>query len=142
MTIGRLIEDRDAAITTCEASRSVGDAVSLLAERRIGALPVVDGGEVVGIFSERDVIYRIAEGGPGILEQAVQEVMTSPPVTVGPEASALAALSLMTRRRVRHLPVMAAGQMIAFISIGDLVKYRIDMIESEAEAMRNYIQTA
>ena len=142
MTIGRLIEDRDAAITTCEASRSVGDAVSLLAERRIGALPVVDGGEVVGIFSERYVIYRIAEGGPGILEQAVQEVMTSPPVTVGPEASALAALSLMTRRRMRHLPVMAAGQMIAFISIGDLVKYRIDMIESEAEAMRNYIQTA
>jgi CBS domain-containing protein len=88
------------------------------------------------------VIYRIAEGGPQVLECQVREVMTSPPVTVGPDTSALAALSLMTRRRIRHLPVMDGGSMVGFISIGDLVKYRIDKIEAEAEAMRNYIQTA
>lgn len=142
MTIGRLIERRNTAITTCDASRTVGDAVTMLAQSRIGAMPIVDGGEVVGIFSERDVIYRVAEGGLGILDLPVREVMTSPPVTVGPDTSALAALSLMTRRRVRHLPVMADGRMVGFVSIGDLVKYRIDMIETEAEAMRNYIQTA
>ncbi len=142
MTIGRLIEGRNVAITTCDAARTVGNAVAMLAQGRIGAMPIVDGGEVVGIFSERDVIYRIAESGPGILDQPVREVMTSPPVTVRPDASALAALSLMTRRRVRHLPVMVDERMVAFVSIGDLVKYRIDMIESEAEAMRNYIQTA
>lgn len=142
MTIGRLIEGRDTLITTCEASRSVGEAVAMLAEGRIGAMPVEEEGKVVGIFSERDVIYRIADKGPGVLDQPVGEVMTSPPVTVGPETSALAALSLMTRRRVRHLPVMQGGRMIGFVSIGDLVKYRIDIIESEAEAMRTYIQTA
>jgi CBS domain-containing protein len=142
MTIGRLIEGRNAAITTCDASHTVGEAVAVLAASRIGAMPVIDGGEVVGIFSERDVIYRLAESGSGILDRPVREVMTSPPVTVGPDASALAALSLMTRRRVRHLPVMADGRMIGFVSIGDLVKYRIDRIEAEAEAMRNYIQTA
>lgn len=142
MTIGRLIENRDSSTTTCEASQTVGDAVALLAERRIGAMPVIEDGNVVGIFSERDVIYRIAEAGPGMLEKPVGQVMTSPPVTVEPETSVLAALSLMTRRRVRHLPVMEHGRMIGFVSIGDLVKYRIDMIESEAEAMRTYIQTA
>lgn len=142
MTIRSLIEGRNADISTCEATCSVGEAVAVLAERKFGALPVVENGDVVGIFSERDVIYRIAEGGPQVLERQVREVMTSPPVTVGPDASALAALSLMTRRRIRHLPVMDGGRMIAFVSIGDLVKYRIDKIEAEAEAMRNYIQTA
>lgn len=142
MTVRSLIEGREAAITTCEATRSVGEAVKILAERRIGAMPVVDNGEVLGIFSERDVIYRIAADGPEILDQQVREVMTSPPVTVAPDTSALAALSLMTKRRVRHLPVMNAGEMVGFVSIGDLVKYRIDRIEAEAEAMRNYIQTA
>ena len=142
MTVGRLMEGRNAAITTCEATCTVKEAVKLLAERRIGAMPVVEGDEVVGIFSERDVIYRIADGGPEVLAKPLSEVMTSPPVTVGPEVSALAALSLMTKRRVRHLPVIEGGKMIGFVSIGDLVKYRIDMIEAEAEAMRNYIQTA
>jgi CBS domain-containing protein len=142
MTVRRLMEGRDAAITTCDSTCTVREAVALLAERRIGAMPVVDGDEVVGIFSERDVIYRIAEGGPEVLEKPLSEVMTSPPVTVEPEVSALAALSLMTKRRVRHLPVMEGGKMVGFVSIGDLVKYRIDMIEAEAEAMRNYIQNA
>lgn len=142
MTIGRLIESKESSITTCKASQTVGDAVAQLAERRIGAMPVIEDGKVVGIFSERDVIYRIAETGPGMLEKPVGQVMTSPPVTVEPETSVLGALSLMTRRRVRHLPVMEDGRMIGFVSIGDLVKYRIDMIESEAEALRTYIQTA
>lgn len=142
MTIGRLIKGRSAEIISCDGSLSVGDAVAMLAEHRIGAMPVVNGEDVVGIFSERDVIYRIAGDGRSILDRAVRDVMTSPPHTVGPDASVLAALSLMTRRRVRHLPVIEGGRMIAFVSIGDLVKYRIDKIEAEAEAMREYIQTA
>ena len=68
--------------------------------------------------------------------------MTTPAVTVTPETEALEALGLMTRRRIRHLPVVTGGAMIGFVSIGDLVKYRIERIESEAEAMRTYIQTA
>jgi CBS domain-containing protein len=68
--------------------------------------------------------------------------MTAPAITVGPEETVLGALALMTRRRIRHLPVLDGQAVVGFISIGDLVKYRIDRIESEAEAMRAYIQAA
>ena len=117
-------------------------AVELLAERRIGAMPVMQGGLVAGIFSERDVLYRLAEEGALCLDRQVGEVMTSPPVTIAPEASFIDALELMTRRRIRHLPVMRGGAMAGFISIGDIVKARIDEISTEAEHMRQYIQTA
>lgn len=142
MTIGCLIEGRDAAIVTCDAAASVRDAVALLAERRIGAMPVLENGEVAGIFSERDVIYRLKEHGPAVLDCKVGEVMTAPAVTAEPGMQVLHALSLMTKRRIRHLPVLRDGKMVGFVSIGDLVKYRIDRIESEAEALRAYIQTA
>ncbi|PEQ12149.1 hypothetical protein B2G71_13480 [Novosphingobium sp. PC22D] len=142
MTVGRIIEGRDYPVLTCQVSTKVSEAVATLSERRIGALPVLDGDKLAGIFSERDVIYRLHEHGPGVLDKAVAEVMTAPAVTVEPGTSVLAALSLMTRRRFRHLPVMENGTMIALVSIGDLVKHRIDAIESEAEAMRSYIQTA
>lgn len=142
MTIARIIGGRDAPILTCRTSDSVREAVALLAERRIGALPVLQDGTVAGIFSERDVIYKLRELGPEVLDRQVGEVMTAPAVTVDPETEVLAALSLMTKRRIRHLPVMDRGRMVGFVSIGDLVKYRIDRIESEAEALRTYIQTA
>lgn len=142
MTIERVIGQRDRTILTCEASARVGEAVTLLAERRIGALPVLENGEVTGIFSERDVIYRLREFGPDVLGMPVRDVMTAPAVTVEPDTRVLTALSLMTKRRIRHLPVMNEGRMIDFVSIGDLVKYRIDQIESEAQALRSYIQMA
>ena len=88
------------------------------------------------------MIYELSSGGDAILEKPVCDVMTSPAVTVTPDTSALAALSLMTKRRIRHLPVLKGEEMVGFVSIGDLVKYRIDRIEAEAEAMRSYIQTA
>ncbi len=142
MTIARLIEGRSGDIVGCTAATLVRDAVALLAERRIGAMPVLEGGDVAGIFSERDVIYQLQSHGPAMLDRTVGEVMTAPAVSVAPDTDVLDALGLMTRRRVRHLPVLDRGSMIAFISIGDLVKYRIDRVEAEAEAMRTYIQTA
>jgi CBS domain-containing protein len=142
MTIGRILEGRTSQTVTCGADRLVSEAIDLLARHRIGALPVIDSSSVVGIFSERDVIYKLREFGPGALSLSVRDVMTAPAVTVTPQTGALEALSLMTRRRIRHLPVMAAGRMSGFVSIGDIVKYRIDLIEAEAEALRTYIQTA
>jgi len=142
MTIARLIEGRDAAIVTCTTDMLVREAVALLAERRIGAMPVLENGKVAGIFSERDVIYQLQAQGPAMLEARLGDVMTSPAVTVEPDTAVLAALSLMTRRRIRHLPVVQGTEMVGLVSIGDLVKYRIERIESEAEAMRAYIQTA
>jgi CBS domain-containing protein len=143
MDIARLIASRDPTrIVTCPANASVREAVRLLAEKRIGAMPVVRGGQVAGIFSERDVLYRLAEEGALCLDRQVEEVMASPPVTIAPETSFIDALGLMTRRRIRHLPVMNGGAMVGFISIGDIVKARIDEISAEAEHMRQYIQTA
>jgi CBS domain-containing protein len=142
MTIARLLEGRSGEVHSCDATLSVREAVAMLATRRIGALPVMAAGAVAGIFSERDVIYQLQAQGPGVLDRPVGEVMTAPAVTVSPQAGALEALGLMTRRRIRHLPVVSEGAMVGFVSIGDLVKYRIEQAESEAEAMRVYIQTA
>ncbi len=142
MTIGRILASRSSQTITCEAGCTVSQAIELLAGHRIGALPVVEGGAVVGIFSERDVIHLLRDHGAQALSRSVREAMTAPAVTVEPETETLEALALMTRRRIRHLPVMESGRMTGFISIGDLVKYRIEKIQSEAEAMRSYIQTA
>lgn len=143
MTIARLIAGRSGPVWKIHAEDTVADAVELLAERRIGAVPVEDAGmEVAGIFSERDVIYSLRRHGGDMLRRKVREVMTSPVISVSPEQSVMEALALMTRRRFRHLPVMENGRMVAFISIGDLVKFRIERIEAEADAMRHYIQSA
>ncbi len=142
MTIARLIQGRSVQMIRCTGQTSVRDAVALLADKRIGAMPVFDGDHICGIFSERDVIHQLRELGPTMLERTVSELMTAPPITVSPETAALDALTLMTRRRIRHLPVVSDGKVIDFISIGDLVKYRIDLVQSEAEAMRTFIQMA
>lgn len=143
MNIGKLIEGRASSdIITINVDHSVRTAVQLLAEKRIGALPVMAGGKVAGIFSERDVIYNLASEGDACLERPVGEVMTSPAITIEPAIAVDDALAMMTRRRIRHLPVVENGAMCGFISIGDLVKVRYDEVQHEAEAMRSYIQTA
>ena len=143
MNVATLIESRASSdIISITVDHKVRDAVRLLAEKRIGAVPVMSEGNVAGIFSERDVIYRLAEEGDACLDQQVGMVMTSPAITIDVQTPILKALSLMTKRRIRHLPVMDSSTMCGFISIGDLVKARLDEIEHEAEAMREYIQTA
>lgn len=103
---------------------------------------MIDGDRVTGIFSERDVIYALAQDGAAALDRTVGDVMTAPAVTVAPKDAVLGALSLMTQRRIRHLPVIDGDRMIGLVSIGDLVKYRIERIEADAAAMRDYIQSA
>lgn len=141
MTIAAILQGKSGGVIDVDADATVFDALSVLAERRIGCLPVVSDGEVVGIFSERDVIYRLARDGASALDSPVSSVMTSPAVTIDPTTSVISALALMTRRRIRHLPVVDEGRMTGFVSIGDLVKYRIDRIEAEAASMRDYIQS-
>ena len=142
MTIKAILEKKGGEVLSVASSATVRDAVALLAEKRIGALPVIDGGEVLGIFSERDVVYGLAREGAALLDRRVEEVMVSPPITVEPGEQVMGALGLMTQRRIRHLPVLEAGRPVGFVSIGDLVKYRIDKIEAEAAALRDYIQSA
>jgi CBS domain-containing protein len=142
MTIARLIAGREQQIVSCTPRDSVREAVQRLSERRIGALPVIDGGEVVGIFSERDLLHCIAKHGEAALNLTVGDMMTAPPITADRETTVLDALEVMTLRRIRHLPVIDGDRLVAFVSIGDLVKYRLELIENEAQAMRDYIRTA
>ena len=142
MTIAAILQQKGGDVATVEADTSVRDAVALLAERRIGALPVLENGAVAGIMSERDIIYCLRTEGAAVLDLPVRRVMSSPAVTVEPRISVLAALSDMSKRRIRHLPVVESGRLVGIVSIGDLVAYRIRHIEAEAEAMRTYIQSA
>ncbi|OSZ64298.1 hypothetical protein CAP40_16640 [Sphingomonas sp. IBVSS2] len=140
MTIAAILGGKGHEVVSIDGDRTVADAVALLAGKRIGAVPVMSGGAVAGIFSERDVIYCLEREGAAALARKVGDVMTAPAITVSPGESVLAALALMTRRRIRHLPVVEGDTCIGLVSIGDLVKYRIERIESEADAMRAYIQ--
>jgi CBS domain-containing protein len=141
MNIARIIAQRGTSdIIACDVATPVAQAVSILASKRIGALPVLRDGRVVGIVSERDVIYCLGDHGGACLDMTVEQIMTSPAVTVEPATSIDDALAMMTRRRFRHFPVVEDGQLVAFISIGDLVKHKIDEVQHEAEALRNYIQ--
>ena len=142
MSISKIVNNRDHTIVSCTPQDSVQMAATLLADKKIGALPVMDGDGIAGIFSERDLLYCVARDGAEVLPRPVGEVMTSPAITIDLDTDALKALSLMTRRRIRHLPVMDGAKMVGFVSIGDLVKYRMEIIEAEAQQMREYIATA
>ena len=142
MTIAAILSGKGQEVVSITGEWSVADAVALLAGKRIGAVPVMVGDTVAGIFSERDVIYCLQREGAAALDRKVAEVMTAPAISVPSDEPALAALALMTQRRIRHLPVVDNGECVGFVSIGDLVKYRIEKIENEAEAMRSYIQSA
>ncbi len=142
MTIATILQGREGAVFTASPDELVETVAARLAEKRIGALPVVEGDQVIGIFSERDVIYGLATHGAAMMGKRVGDVMTAPAITVASDTPVLSALSLMTRRRIRHLPVVDNGRIAGFVSIGDLVKYRIEKIEAEASAMRDYIQMA
>ena len=142
MTIAAILAGKGTEVATIASDAPMSQAVAELGDRRIGALLVIDAGEVKGIVSERDVIYCLREHGSETLDWAVSRAMTSPAITVTPETAVLSALALMTQQRIRHLPVIDQGQLKGIVSIGDLVKHRIERIEAEAEALRTYIQTA
>ncbi len=142
MTIAAILQTKGGDVLSLSPDSTVADAVAMLTERRIGAAPVVDGGRVVGIFSERDVIHCLQADGAAALDRRIDSVMTTPVQSVARDEPVIGALSLMTRRRIRHLPVIDGDTLVGFVSIGDLVKYRIDRIEADAAAMRDYIQSA
>lgn len=142
MTIAAILSDKGSDVTTIDADTSIGEAVNRLGGERIGALPVMSDGEVAGIISERDVVYCLRKHGAEILDWPVGRAMTAPAVTIDSATPVLNALALMTQRRIRHLPVVEQGRLMGIVSIGDLVKHRIERIEQEAEAMRAYIQSA
>lgn len=140
MTIAAILSTKGSDVATIESGVALADAVAELARRKIGALVVTEGGRVAGIVSERDLVMCLGKHGAAALDRPVAQAMSAPAVTVDPGTPILRALALMTERRFRHLPIMKDGALIGLVSIGDLVKHRIDAIEHEAEQMRSYIQ--
>ena len=141
MTIAEILKGKGDEVVHVHAHESVHSVVRLLAERRIGCVPVVENDRVVGIFSERDLVYRVASEGAAVLDRPVSALMTAPAITISPDTPVLHGLSMMTKRRIRHLPVVVDDSLVGLVSIGDLVKHRIERIESEAESLRTYIQS-
>jgi CBS domain-containing protein len=136
--IGNILKGKRAVVTV-STKTAVSEITELLHRHRIGAVLVVDNGQIHGLVSERDICAGLHNHGCTILEQSAAAVMSSPVVTASPHDSVSAAMAIMTDRRFRHLPIVEDGQLIGLVSIGDLVKHRIEAVESEAAAMKDYI---
>jgi CBS domain-containing protein len=140
MTAARILGRKKTGAVTIQSDATVAQAVEILAEKNIGALVVSDDGvTVAGILSERDIIRGLGEAGPALLERRIASIMVRKVQTVAPSESADRMLGRMTEGRFRHLPVMENGRLTGVVSIGDVVKLRLDDLIGEAEAMRDYI---
>ncbi len=139
MNISTILRSKGRDVFHVAPGTLVADAIGVLNDKRIGAVLVLDGDRICGVFSERDVMRGLHGHGVAILQQSVDAVMTKPVITVTPDDSCGDAMTLMTNRRIRHLPVVSNGQLLGLVSIGDLVKHRIEEIEREAAALKDYI---
>ncbi|HWB51657.1 MAG TPA: CBS domain-containing protein [Stellaceae bacterium] len=143
MNVHTILRGKGKSVVTIHPDATVERAVAVLRLRGIGALVVSDDGHnVVGIVSERDIVEALGRYGNELLELPVAEVMTSPVVTCEPEDSVAELMAEMTNRRIRHFPVLDNGRLAGIVSIGDLVKSRLDEIEHEAHSMRSFIAGA
>jgi CBS domain-containing protein len=139
MRIADVLRGKGSSVATVEPTATVGELVAALAEHNVGALPVIDSGQLVGIVSERDVVRRLHLGGAGLLQLRVSDIMTSGVTTCTPGDKVADLARIMTERRFRHMPVLENDKLIGIVSIGDLVKARIDLLETEREQLQSYI---
>jgi CBS domain-containing protein len=142
MTVAEILRHKGEQVVTLASAATLADAVALLVRERIGAVLVRDGeGPVQGIVSERDIVRSIAAHGSAALTTPVRELMSRAVQFCQPEDSIHHVMALMTERRFRHLPVQREGRLAGIVSIGDVVKLRIEQTEQEAQALRQYIAT-
>ena len=140
MLIAHVIREKGPAVHALSAEATLQQAAEQLLEKRVGALVVFDGGgDIVGVFSERDLVREIARRGTQALSEQVGAAMTRNVITAHEDETVDHCLARMTDRRVRHLPVLVEGKVIGIVSIGDLVKHRIAAAEAESAAMQAYI---
>jgi len=140
MLIGSILKGKGSAVIAVAPEASVLAVARTLSEHRIGAALVrAAQGELLGIISERDIVRGMAAHGPGTTGLQASQLMTRDIITVTPATLVAEALEVMTRRRIRHLPVLAAGRLVGMVSIGDLVKARIEEAEHEAAALKDYV---
>jgi CBS domain-containing protein len=142
MNVRTILKSKGGDVVSVQADETVSAAARLLTNRRIGALVVGDaGGDIVGMFSERDIVAGIAKHGAAVLDRPVSALMTRDVVFCRPADTIGEVMGKMTDRRIRHLPVVDGDRLLGVISIGDVVKQRIAESENEAEALREYIST-
>lgn len=139
MNVGQILGTKNNDIISLEDSCTVLEVAKLLGERRIGAIPIMKKGKLCGIISERDVVRGLAIRGGDVLNDSVKTLMTKSVVTCTLSDTIQQIMSMMTERRIRHVPVVEDGEIKGMISIGDVVKERIQETEQEAEALKAYI---
>ncbi len=143
MTVSMILAGKGREVVTIEPNATLGDAVQLLAEKRIGAIVTLGADRrVVGILSERDIVRALAERGAAVLHEPVSRTMTRKVSTCNESETVVQIMERMTAGKFRHVPVVDQGQLIGIISIGDVVKHRLHEMERESAAMRDYILTA
>jgi CBS domain-containing protein len=143
MTVAQILAGKSPEVVTMPPHRSLQEATALLAERGIGAVIITGAaGDVVGIISERDIVRAIARDGGKVLHESLSRHMTGEVVTTELGESVDHVMETMTHGRFRHLPVIENRRLVGVVSIGDIVKFRLESMETEYRAMRDYIATA
>jgi CBS domain-containing protein len=143
MIVKNILAGKRGNVVTIEPTADLAAAVKLLAERRIGAVVILGADHgIVGVLSERDIVRALAEHGPTVLNEPVGQVMTRDVKTCSEEDTIGDLMGRMTTGKFRHMPVVQQEKLIGIVSIGDVVKFRVEEIDHEAKALRDYIQTA
>jgi len=142
MTVRSILNTKGRQVTTVEPDIKLSAAIKLLVERRIGAVLVMHRSQIEGILSERDIVRVLGERGASVLDEPVSEVMTRKVVDCKETDTVAEIMEMMTTGKFRHLPVIDNNEVVGLISIGDVVKWRVQEYETEQEALRDYIKTA
>ncbi len=137
IAIAKVLDRKGHEVVTTTADAGVDTVVAAMAEHDVGAVVVLDGDEVAGIISERDIVRALAHGR--VRHRLVEEIMTSPATTCAPTASTDELMATMTEGRFRHVPVLDDGALIGLVSIGDVVKWQLDELRAEAERLTEYV---
>ena len=142
MTVRAILDSKGHHIQSVEPDARLSAAIRILAERKIGAVLVMDKGRIEGILSERDIVRVLGERGAAVLDEPVSAVMTRKVVSCKQSDTVSVIMEIMTLGKFRHLPVVEDAKVVGLISIGDIVKWRVKEYETEQEALRDYIKTA
>jgi CBS domain-containing protein len=143
MNVEHILSDKGREVVTIAPNLTMAEAARTLSDKRIGAAIVSDpGNAVLGILSERDIVRAIAANGTAALDEPVSRYMTGKVVTCTSHTAINDLMETITRGKFRHVPVVESGRLIGIVSIGDIVKFRLAEIETESQALREYIATA
>jgi len=139
MQVANILKAKGTDILSVTPDTQVIEVAKILKAKRIGALLVLEGDTIAGIISERDIARALPDYGEKLLSMSVSELMTKTLTTCSSDASIDEIMEMMTNNRIRHLPVVDDGKLIGFISVGDVVKYRVDELVAEEDQLRSYV---